>query len=194
MSLAPGLGFAEPVRDAAHAFRAILDAMARPGTVRRLPCPPAPPGLSPAAAAVALTLADADAPLWLAPALRNPATEAFLRFHTSAAPAAAPAEALFLLGPWAALRDLAGLSVGTPEYPDRSATLIVEAESLLEGSGATLEGPGVRGARRLAVGGADAAFWALLARNRLSYPLGLDVILTCGETVAALPRTVTAHV
>ncbi len=194
MSLAPGLGFADPVRDAAHGFRALLDAMARPGAIRRLPCPPPPQGLSPAAAAVALMLVDGEAPLWLAPDLRSPATEAFLRFHASAAPATDPAAAAFLLGSWTALRDLSGLSIGTPEYPDRSVTLIVEVESLAEGAGATLEGPGAPGGRRLAVGGVDAAFWAVSARNRLSYPLGLDMILTCGEVVAALPRTVAAHV
>ena len=194
MTLAPGIGFADPVRDAAHAFRGLLDAMARPGSVRRLPCPPPPPPLSPAAAAVALTLSDADAPIWLAPGVRSRETAAFLRFHTSAAPADDAGAAAFVLGRWAALRGLDGLSEGTPEYPDRSTTLIVEVDGLAEGRGATLEGPGVPGARRLHVEGVDDAFWALSARNRLSYPLGLDVILTCGETVAALPRTVRADV
>ena len=59
-------GFAEPVADAQTTFRAVLDAMARPGTIHQVGAnlsPPAP--LDPATAAVLLTLADNETPLWL---------------------------------------------------------------------------------------------------------------------------------
>ena len=52
-------GFADPATDAAHAFRSVMEAMARPGThsgISRVQHPPAP--LSPAAGAVLLTLCD----------------------------------------------------------------------------------------------------------------------------------------
>ena len=54
-------GFSDPVLDAQAAFRAIMDAMARPATVHSVPAlvrPPAP--LDPAAGAVACALIDAD--------------------------------------------------------------------------------------------------------------------------------------
>ena len=59
-------GFADPATDAAHAFRAVMEAMARPGTLREITgaTPPAP--LSPAAGAAILTLCDTDTPLHLA--------------------------------------------------------------------------------------------------------------------------------
>lgn len=183
--------FDDPVRDAARAFRALLDAMARPGAVRRPPAPPCPPApLSPAAAAVALTLSDATAPVWLAPALRGGDVAAWLRFHTGAAPTEDAAAAAFALGRWDALAGLAGRHGGAPDYPDRSLTLIVEVDALTPDAGPRLTGPGVPGARRLAVAGVDARFWAALAANRASAPLGLDVILTAGPDLAALPRSV----
>ena len=55
--------FANPPADFAVAFRAIMEVMARPGTVRDVAAP-APEGLSPAAAAVLLVLADPTTPVW----------------------------------------------------------------------------------------------------------------------------------
>ncbi len=55
--MAVALAFADPVRDAQAAFRAVMNAMARPGSVQpvaRLAGAPAP--LSPTAAAIAVAL------------------------------------------------------------------------------------------------------------------------------------------
>ena len=59
-------GFTAPATEAAHAFRAAMEAMARPGTLHRVSgvAPPAP--LSPAAGAIILTLCDMDTPVYLA--------------------------------------------------------------------------------------------------------------------------------
>jgi alpha-D-ribose 1-methylphosphonate 5-triphosphate synthase subunit PhnH len=186
-------GFADPARDGARAFRAMLDAMARPG---RLVTPPAPasvpPGLSAAAASVVLTLVDADARLWVAPRLR-PALEGWLRFWCGTAPEPDPARAAFGLGRWPELAGAGPWAQGTPAWPDRSATLIVEVEALAEGEGATLRGPGIETAHRLEVAGVDASFWADRAAARAAFPLGTDVILTAGARLAALPRTLRAE-
>lgn len=175
-------GFADPPVMAARAFRAILDAMARPGRIRRLEgaAPPAP--LPSAAGAVLLVLADATTPLWLAPGLDTPAVRAWIAFHTGA-PAAAPSAAAIAVGDWPALAAEDGFPAGTPEYPDRSATLVAVVPAL-EPAGARLTGPGIAGAARLNL--PDPAWHAA---NRRRFPLGRDCIFCSGDRIAAVPRS-----
>ena len=92
-------GFADPVFDAQAVFKAVMDAMARPGTMSAVkPLAAPPPPLSPTAAAVALTLCDHDTPLWLDPALQaSAAVRSCLAFHTGAPPANTPSDAAFAL-------------------------------------------------------------------------------------------------
>lgn len=174
-------GFADPALDSARAFRAVMTAMARPGTIHRLDgaTPPAP--LSPAAGAVLLTLCDADTPVHLAGATDCPAVRQWIAFHIGA-PISGAADCTFALGRWEDL-DHDRYPLGTPEYPDRSATLIVETDKLMA-EGARLSGPGIRDTATLSLNESD-----LYSRNRTLFPLGLDLILTCGAQVAAVPRT-----
>jgi alpha-D-ribose 1-methylphosphonate 5-triphosphate synthase subunit PhnH len=87
-------GFISPPVEAANAFRTILQAMSRPGMILPFSPPVAPPlPLLPGAAAVALTLADFQTPLWLAPSLRTSVIAQFLRFETGA-PVRWPMQAL----------------------------------------------------------------------------------------------------
>ncbi|ETX16042.1 carbon-phosphorus lyase [Roseivivax halodurans JCM 10272] len=172
-------GFADPPIDSARAFRIIMQVMARPGTISELPGP-APEGLSPAAAALLLTLADHTTPVHLAGAAD--AARHWLTFHTGA-PAAEPEEAAFAVGTWQDLQPLPRYAVGTPDYPDRSVTLIAEIEEL-SSDGPRLAGPGIETEMRLSL--PDAAF---VRRNMELYPQGIDLFLTCGPRLAALPRS-----
>jgi alpha-D-ribose 1-methylphosphonate 5-triphosphate synthase subunit PhnH len=175
-------GFAAPAREAALAFRVILEAMARPGRIGRLAgaAPPAP--ASPAAGAVLLTLVDRTTPVFLAPSHDTPALRGWLAFHTGA-PLAAPAQAVFALGTWAALAPLDRFAAGTPEYPDRAATLIVELADLAP-QGARLSGPGIDGEARL-----NLPDPAAHRANRARFPLGLDMLFCAGDRIAGLPRS-----
>ena len=175
-------GFADTSVEAARAFRAALDALARPGTIVtvRGAAPPAP--LSAAAGVLLLTLADTTTPLHLAGDADCPAVRGWLSFHTGA-PIVPAERAVFAVGTWAALQPLDRFPVGLPAYPDRSATLIVEMPELAA-AGARLTGPGIRGEARLSLPDV-AAFQA----NRALFPLGLDFFLTCGDRLAGLPRT-----
>ncbi|HXZ02435.1 MAG TPA: phosphonate C-P lyase system protein PhnH [Stellaceae bacterium] len=180
-------GFDQPVFEAQRVFRTLLTALSEPGRVLALSSGCLPPaGLDPAAAAVALALCDGDTPLWLDAGAR--AAASYLRFHTGAPIVRAPSDALFLLASLPHRPPLALLSPGTPEYPDRSATLILAAEGLAEGEGWTLSGPGIAGTRRLAVAGIDERFAGEWRWNRARFPLGVDVVFAARERIAALPR------
>lgn len=175
-------GFAEAAQQSSRAFRAALEAMSRPGTIFTVAgaAPPAP--LSVAAGVLVLTLCDDTTPLHLGPSLDLPDLRDWIRFHTGASLVSA-AEAAFALGTWADLAPVDRFAVGTPDYPDRSATLIVEMPAL-QPEGPRLTGPGIKGSTRLSLPETEA-----FRSNRALFPQGFDLFLTCGTRLAALPRS-----
>jgi alpha-D-ribose 1-methylphosphonate 5-triphosphate synthase subunit PhnH len=180
-------GFADPVLDAQAAFRALLDAMARPGRVATLPAFPEPPaGLAPAAAAVALALCDADTPVWLDEAAAPAA--AWLRFHGGCriVPDAALAAFVFAMRHAPAM---ATLDAGQDPYPDRAATLVLAVAGFGTGSALRLSGPGIPGTASVRVEGLAEDFLAERAANHAKFPRGVDCILVAGQQAMCLPRT-----
>jgi alpha-D-ribose 1-methylphosphonate 5-triphosphate synthase subunit PhnH len=184
-------GFADPVRDAQAVFRAVLAAMARPGRIVDVPGPVAVPSpLDPAAAAVCLALVDLDTPLWLEATCARTEVVEYLRFHCGARPVAAPGQARFaVVADASSLATLAPFDPGTDESPERSATVIVQIATLATGRGRRLTGPGIDGETRLDVRGLPAPFWTAVRENHARFPRGVDLILSAGTTLAALPRT-----
>lgn len=175
-------GFADASVEAAIGFRAALNAMARPGTIETLTgaTPPAP--LSTAAGTLILILCDAETPVFLGDSHDAQDIRDWITFHTGA-PFTDPANAHFAIGTWEALQPLTAFPIGTPEYPDRSTTLIVEEEELRSDS-ASLSGPGIRERASLALPDIS-----LIQRNAALFPLGLDFYFTAGDRLAGLPRT-----
>ncbi|SEO58247.1 alpha-D-ribose 1-methylphosphonate 5-triphosphate synthase subunit PhnH [Salinihabitans flavidus] len=177
-------GFDDAPVDAAHAFRAAMSVMACPGRIEQIAGATPPPPLSVAAGTLILTLCDPETPLHLAKGHDTPEIRDWITFHTGA-PFVARSKAMFALGDWAALLPLADYPIGTPEYPDRSTTLIVEVEAL-SARGATLRGPGIEDTATLSLPEV-----AALQANAAQFPLGLDFFFTAGAQIAALPRTTT---
>lgn len=175
-------GFTDAPVQSARAFRAALFVLARPGRIETLNGAKAPAPVSPAAATLLLTLCDGETPLYLAPGHDRPEVCDWIAFHIGA-PLVARAQAMFALGTWSALEPLTAYSHGTPEYPDRSATLIVEVETLAA-AGTRLTGPGIEAEARLTLPDVSA-----FRANRALFPLGLDFFFTSGNRLAALPRT-----
>ncbi|TIP97092.1 MAG: phosphonate C-P lyase system protein PhnH [Mesorhizobium sp.] len=185
-------GFVDPVFDAQTVFRAVMDAMARPGTLQPLPVfarPPAP--LSATAGAIGLALCDNDTPLWLDLVLQAPAAvKSWLGFHTGAPLANTPADAHFaLIATPAEMMALDGFSQGTQDYPDRSTTLILQVSDLVSGAPLLLEGPGIEITATIAPAQMPRHFVEQWKQNSQRFPRGVDIILATPEGVACLPRT-----
>lgn len=192
----------QPVQDASSigtavlaaqsTFRRVMDATARPGSIQTVAAVAgAPAPLSQAAAAIALTLFDHDTPVWMdAPLASSEAVAAWLRFNTGCPIVTDQAQCSFaLVGDAAALPPFETFALGTPDYPDRSTTLILQVATLTGGPELSLSGPGIRGQASLCAGGLPEDFVMQHAANRALFPRGVDLLLVAGNQVAALPRT-----
>lgn len=183
---APLPGFADPVLDAQSSFRALLEAMARPGRVMVLPrAPGSPSPLCAAAGAVMLALADAETPVWTDAG--DDAAD-WLRFHAGCPVVGDAASATFALAVGVPPAP-SSLNAGTDEDPHTSATLVMQVAALEEGAGWRLSGPGIETEHRLRVDGAPDGFLRAWAANRAGFPRGVDVILCAGDRIAGLPRS-----
>jgi alpha-D-ribose 1-methylphosphonate 5-triphosphate synthase subunit PhnH len=173
------------------AFRALMDATARPGTIKTLRGKNAPAPLLPAAAAVLASLADYETPFWLDAALRDvPAVADWIRFTTGAPLTDDPRQAAFaLIADARAMPDFADFAQGSEEYPDRLTTLIVQIERFA-GESFSLSGSGLKDTRAFAAEPLPAEFAERCAANRETFPRGIDLILVAGDRIAALPRSV----
>ncbi len=212
-------GFADPVRDSQTVFRAVMDAMARPGRIHRVTGPVTPPApLARATAAVLLTLVDGESPLWLN--AQAAAAWEWVSFHCGARASEAAAAQFAVVLPVIAELDpaiqdvehrasgtlrsrlkpgsddvemsvpLQRFSTGSDEEPEGSATIILQVAGFGSGEMLRLTGPGLAGEQLLTIDGLPAGFAAFWRSNRRLFPRGIDVILCAGDALAALPRTV----
>ncbi len=108
-------GFTDAPIDAARAFRGLMTAMARPGTICDVSgaTPPAPLGA--AAGTAILTLCDPDTPIYLGTACDTQDVRDWITFQTGA-PFVPPAQAMFAVGGGRSSRS-ANLPSAPPNIP-----------------------------------------------------------------------------
>lgn len=189
-----GAGFPEPVVDSQKCFRALMNALAFPGRVQCVPTSPeTPQGWSSALAAATLTLLDAETPVWLDETAATPDARSMIRFHAGAPIVDRPERASFcvLLDPATAPYD--AFPIGLDQYPDRSATLLLQTDALTAGPTQILRGPGVDGVQSFEPKADLSTFWTAWRRNHALFPLGFDAFFFAGDEVAGLPRSVAAE-
>ncbi|MEJ0011760.1 MAG: phosphonate C-P lyase system protein PhnH [Bauldia sp.] len=192
----PHSGFADSVRESQSVFHAVMMALARPGSLQPLALTLSPPKpLTAELAAVALALADHEAALWLdGPLAASAEVTEFLKFHTGARQVTDPTAAGFaLISDPRTMPAMAEFAQGTDEYPDRSTTLVISVAAIAANGPLTLEGPGIKGAARLALSRLPANFAAERAENHALFPRGVDCVFVAPGFVSALPRTTTVR-
>jgi alpha-D-ribose 1-methylphosphonate 5-triphosphate synthase subunit PhnH len=189
-------GFHDVAIGSQAVFRVALEALSHPGRVLTVPAVSASPSQGHAAAAMLLqALADSDCSVWLSAALAKSDAAAWLRFHTGCRWAHTPEAARFL---WVAQGDaippLFALDAGSDEYPDLSATLVLEVPvlanaALPDAPAWCLQGPGIRDTQNLTVRGLPENFVDQWARGQSRFPRGVDLFLASSTQLAGLPRT-----
>jgi len=192
----PDPAFADPVFDAQESFRALLDALSRPGHIARLATPQSSAApLSPAATALALALCDQDTPVWLDAAAAAGAAPGFLRFHCGCPLVgdAARSAFAFVAAP-ASMPPLHAFAIGEDRYPETATTVVIDLPALTGGDAVSLSGPGIETTAAIAPLGLPQGFWSQMAANRALFPLGVDVVLAAGRQVLGLPRSVKVEV
>ncbi len=181
-------GFTDTAHDAQTTFRALLNALARPGMVQTTSVLTPPIGLEPGCAAACLTLLDLETVVWLQPGLSKD-VRSWLLFHTGCRFTDEPRAANFaLIWQMATAPELAEFSWGTVEYPEASTSLLVQLPELTGGETVTLQGPGILPETNVSLP-LPPAFWHQWQTLTAEYPLGLDCWYFARNQVIGLPRT-----
>lgn len=183
-------GFENPAADSGKTFRAILDAMARPGRVYRAGTTlSSQTGLDPATSAVALTLLDFETRVWT-DLDEGAAARSWIAFHCGAPFVENVAEADFaVITRPEEMALLDSFRAGSEREPHLSATLVIQVEELLVGQGRSFSGPGIEAVHLLDPKGIADHFWEGRSLAAAMFPTGVDVVFTCNDRIAAMPRT-----
>ena len=184
-------GFADPVLDSQYTFRQVLNAMAHPARLIPLEIKmEVPVPLYRSTGAICLMLLDYETPLWVDLEGREE-VKGWLRFHCGCPITPFPSSARFaLLFTEKDLPFLSQFHSGEDEFPEQSATLIIQVGGFTAGIGRSFRGPGVETVNRLTIHGLSDRFWKFWEWNHRQYPRGVDVLFTSESTIVGLPRTI----
>lgn len=186
----------DTVFDAQQHFRLLLDSMARPGKINTFPSsdivPPA--GLNQAATLTGFALLNVDTNYHIIGENRADIAT-YLLVNTAAQQVGIDmADYIFLPGNYNG-DGLKDVRVGTPVYPEDSATLIITVEAISSeviqnALLISLKGPGVNGEATVFVKGINPLLLNYIKEQNIEYPLGIDLIITDGQNnILCIPRS-----
>ncbi|MFD4404869.1 phosphonate C-P lyase system protein PhnH [Nocardia sp. NPDC058499] len=179
------LGVPLDARTAQTVYRAVLDALSRPGSVRQLP-----ESLYPAALLPVLALADLETGVHVV----EPAGDEWapLAAVATGAPAREVSEAKYVvvLDPSVAADAVRAATAGTAQSPETGATVVIAVDAVAGGTPVRLAGPGVATETEFAPAGADPAVWAARATRITGFPAGVDLLFVGRDgRLVGVPRT-----
>ncbi|GGN21499.1 carbon-phosphorus lyase [Halarchaeum nitratireducens] len=174
----------DPIHDTRETFRALVDAMSRPGTVQQTPAERSDH-------AVVTTLVDHEVTTHTFDEAVRRALESHGRFDS-----ATPETADIVHTNGSPTWDVRDVRSGTLVEPSAGATVIYRVDALGPDATATtlrLTGPGVPDERTLRVSLPPTEVDAI-ADAQSVYPRGVDVVFAAADRISALPRSVTVEV
>ncbi len=186
----------DEVFDAQLHFRIILDAMAKPGIIKTIDGVKInpPQGIHHASSLIGFALLNADT-CFSSVQLNQKEIAEYLLLNTGAPfVTEASADFIFMDGMQPA-ELIASIKFGTLEYPENSATIIIDVEeisdSMNEGSlSLILSGPGIENQHRVFIKGMGEQIISFRSEVNAEYPLGIDMILTdLNNRMICIPRT-----
>lgn len=178
----------DPIHDTRECFRAIVDAMSRPGTVAESPTDPADH-------AVLSTLVDHEVTCFTPDEAIRTALE-----NEGRLTAVEAEQASIVHAPNPNECPVRDLTRGSLKEPSDGATVVYRVAGLESspdestGTMLVLSGPGVPERRHLNVDGFTPSDARRLAAAQSSYPRGIDAVLTTNQSIAAIPRSVDLEV
>lgn len=183
-------GFDRPSLAAQQCFRAILAALAEPGSAQTLALPrEVPSACEPGIASIGLALLDSSTSFHVC---ELPGLSDYFRFHTGAVDTE-PQNAQWVFSSAAnpaMLALIASLNMGSLESPEQASTLVLQLEAAPQDRvNLSLRGPGIQGVKGVPSFGMRPEFWTWRCAARERYPLGLDLLFVFGSQVWALPRS-----
>ena len=189
----PGMGLQDPVLGSQSIFRAMLEALSRPGVPVAIPAlgVEGPDDLPVEVLTLLVSICDHDTPIWLEEGLRASPLARWFAFHCSAPVTADPLHASFavLRGASATGAMLDQFALGDVRYPERSTTVIFTCHDLNSGAPISLTGPGVEARLTLRPAGLPDAFLSMAQANHEMFPRGVDILLVAGAQMLGLPRS-----
>ena len=189
----PGRGLQDPVLGSQATFRAMLEALSRPGIPVEVPAlgVEGPDVLPPVVLTLLVSICDHDTPVWLEASLRASPLARWLAFHCSATTTVDPLHASFavLHGATTPSAMLDHFALGDVRYPERSTTVIFTCDDLTSGAPIALTGPGVEARLIICPSGLPGDFLKLAQANHEMFPRGVDILLVAGAEMVGLPRS-----
>lgn len=177
--------------DTQRVFRAVLDAMSRPGKIVSIETDEKhPAALEPATAAIARCVFDHDTEVWMGDGIAGVDVFDFLKFNSGCPMTKSSMIADFAIAcSRSGLPEVSQFKQGSELFPDRSTTLIVQVPDLETGASLRLTGPGIRTENSLSVAGVPDYFWQARREQTEIFPRGVDIVFATGDRIVALPRS-----
>ena len=190
-------GFADYAQTSQKVYRAALQALSYPGRLIDLDHDASTPkDTNRVVAGLLSALLDSETSLWCSSKDQLIQACEWLQFHTDCAVLESSEQADFL---WIKnieeFPEIERIKTGTDQYPDRSATCIIEVPSLSQKSidFFTLKGPGIQFTSELHVKGWSKEIYKKLlsiwTQNHQLFPCGIDLYLSDGQHLIGLPRS-----